>query len=190
MEKSGETLTFDVPAWAHAAGVLELGDAIRPLDQTALADRALFCERIARYCWSYDERRPNLLGACFTVDGVWEGTVLGQVRVGPFEGREAIVGWLSEFWPHQHDQRRHMLLNTIVEEQSADEAVTLSYLLLMSSTGEAVSMETMGFYRTSYRRLGGTWLISCLTAGFDKPFWPGQLKDLSPRGRVRHGVEA
>lgn len=96
--------------------------------------------------------------------------------------------WLSEFWPHQKDQRRHMLLNTIVEEQTGETAVTLSYLLLMSSTGEVMSMESMGFYRTEYRRKGGNWHISRLTAGFDKPFWPGKLKTMSDKGRVRHGV--
>ena len=81
-----------------------------------------------------------------------------------------------------------MLLNTSVEEQTGETAVTFSYLLLMSSTGEAMSMESMGFYRTAYRRQGAVWLISRLTAGFDKPFWPGKLKAMSSRGRVRHGV--
>lgn len=71
--------------------------------------------------------------------------MLGSIPVGPFRGRDAIRNWLSDFWPHQHDQRRHMILNTIVEQQSADSAVTLSYLLLMSSNGEAARLETTGF---------------------------------------------
>ena len=114
--------------------------------------------------------------------------MLGQVSIGPFEGREAIVDWLGKFWPHQRDQRRHMLLNTIVEEQTDDTAITLSYLLLMASTGEVVSMESMGFYRTVYRRQDLYWQISRLTAGFDKPFWPGKLDAMSASGRTRHGV--
>lgn len=114
--------------------------------------------------------------------------MLGQVSIGPFEGREAIVDWLGKFWPHQRDQRRHMLLNTIVEEQTDVTAITLSYLLLMASTGEVVSMESMGFYRTVYRRQDLDWQISRLTAGFDKPFWPGKLDAMSASGRTRHGV--
>jgi len=179
---------YTFPAWAHAAGILSLGEAIRPGSDGAAADRALFCERIARYCWAYDERRLDRLGDCFTEDAVWEGNVLGKLPIGPFEGRERIVGWLSEFWPHQKDQRRHMLLNTIVEEQTADTGATLSYLLLMSSTGDTMSMEAMGFYHTTYLRQGDQWRISRLTAGFDKPFWPGKLEKMSARGRARHGV--
>ena len=188
MGSDGEASEIVVPAWAHSAGILELGEAVRPAHDTATADRLLILERIARYCWAYDERRHDRLGECFTEDAVWEGNVLGKVSIGPFEGRDKIVRWLSEFWPHQKDQRRHLILNTIVENHTAETALTLSYLLLMSSTGDAMSMESIGFYRTAYRREGEIWQISRLTAGFDKPFWPGKIDKMSPRGRARHGV--
>lgn len=177
-----------LPAWAHAAGLLDLGPAVRVAGPEAAMDRALITERIARYCWAYDERRLELLSGCFTQDAVWEGNVLGRIVIGPFAGRPKIERWLSEFWPHQHDQRRHMLLNTIVEQQTADTALTLSYLLLLASTGTAATIESIGFYKTAYRRVGGEWLISHLTAGFDKPFWPGDIDTMSERGRKRHGV--
>ena len=177
-----------VPAWAHKAGILDLRSPEPATDRCDATDRAACCERIARYCWAYDERRTDRLRDCFTQDAIWEGSVLGQLSIGPFEGREAIVDWLGKFWPHQKDQRRHMLLNTIVEEQTDVTAVTLSYLLLMASTGEVVSMESMGFYRTVYRRQGLIWRISRLTAGFDKPFWPGKIDAMSASGRARHGV--
>jgi len=190
-ELTSETRPSDplrMPAWAHAAGILNLGPAVRTEGPDAAIDRALICERIARYCWSYDERRLELLAGCFTEDAVWEGNVLGRVPIGPFVGRDRIAAWLSEFWPHQHDQRRHMLLNTIVEEQTGETATTLSYLLLMASTGTAASIESMGFYKVNYRREGGDWFISHLSAGFDKPFWPGDIDQMSNRGRARHGV--
>jgi len=188
MAAVSEPEPFSTPGWAHKAGILDLGSPVAPAVQCEASDRADFCERIARYCWAYDERRIDRLRDCFTPDAIWEGTVLGQVSIGPFEGRDAIVDWLSKFWPHQRDQRRHMLLNTIVEEQTAVTATTLSYLLLMASTGEAVSVESMGFYRTTFCRQDLAWRISRLTAGFDKPFWPGKLDDLSASGRTRHGV--
>ena len=179
---------LSIPAWAHRVGMLELGSPGPPAECCEASDRAAIGERIARYCWAYDERRIELLGDCFTSDAIWEGNVLGEIPIGPLEGREAIVAWLSKFWPHQKDQRRHMILNTIVEALQGDEAVTLSYLLLMASTGDAVSMESMGFYKVAYRREGSNWRIARLTAGFDKPFWPGKLETMSDRGRARHGV--
>ncbi len=175
-----------LPAWGHTARLLALEDSV-PASSTA--DRLLFTERIARYCWAYDERRKDALARCFSEDAVWEGNVLGQVPIGPFQGRERIVTWLTEFWPHQHDQRRHMLLNTIVETQRPDFAVTLSYLLLMSSNGKRVAVETSGFYRVEYIRTPDEWQIGRLTAGFDAPFWPGELDSLSARGKARHGID-
>ena len=186
--ESASTVELRIPAWAHTAGILNLGEAVRADGPDAAMDRALITERIARYCWSYDERQLDLLAGCFTEDAVWDGNVLGVIPIGPFVGREKIRDWLSEFWPHQHDQRRHMLLNTIVEEQTGETATTLSYLLLMASTGDVASIESMGFYKVQYRREGEKWLISHLNAGFDKPFWPGALDKLSIRGRKRHGV--
>ena len=179
-----------LPAWGHASGLIRLGEASAPFDTAACADRFLITERLARYCWSYDERRVELLGACFTEDGVWEGNVLGRIPIGPFTGRERIAAWLSEFWPHQKDQRRHMLLNTLVEAQTPQTAATLSYLILMSSKGEHPSVETVGFYRTEQVKVGEQWLIRRLTAGFDAPFWPGNIDKMSARGRARHGVNS
>ena len=81
-----------------------------------------------------------------------------------------------------------ILVQAVVPILKGDTATTLSYLLLMASTGAVASIESMGFYKVAYRREGGHWFISRLTAGFDKPFWPGDLEKMSNRGRVRHGV--
>lgn len=150
--------------------------------------RALIAERPARYCWGYDERRPELLEDCFTEDAVWEGDVGAAQAVGPIQGRQAIVDWLTSFWPHQSDQRRHILLNTLIERQAAAEATTLSYLLLLSAKGDRVSLETTGFYRLELVGSEGGWRIRHLFAGFDAPFWPGRIEDLSERARRRHGL--
>lgn len=178
-----------LPAWAHRCGVLQLAESTPPADAVAACERMLVIERVHRYCLGYDERRAELLGNCFTADGVWEGSVTGSVAIGPFRGREAIVKWLTEFWPHQRDQRRHMVLNTVVESQTATTARTLSYLLLLSSNGEQARFETMGFYRTDLLRESDAWRISHFFAGFDAPFWPGKLRDLSDAGKRRHGVD-
>lgn len=174
-----------LPGWAHHSGALTMGTGAPGADADAAR---LVIERVARYCWAYDERRADLLADCFTEDGVWEGNVLAKVPVGPFNGRARILKWLTEFWPHQHDQRRHMLLNNLLESLSEDNAVTLSYLLLMSSDGKAPKLECTGFYRCEQVRQGDVWRIARMTACFDAPFWPGQLETMSERGKRRHGV--
>jgi hypothetical protein len=177
-----------LPAWGHGSGLLSLRDSVAPSDAPEAADRLLIIERIYRYCWGYDERRLEQLSACFTEDAIWEGSVLGKVRIGPFVGRAKIVDWLAGFWPHQHDQRRHMILNTIVEEQTKSSATTLSYLILASSNSTAVAVETTGFYKVKCRRSESVWQIEHLLAGFDAPFWPGDIRRMSDAGRARHGI--
>lgn len=178
-----------LPAWAHRVGVLELAESTPPPDAAQAAERMLVIERLHRYCLGYDERRTDRLANCFTADGIWEGSVTGRVPIGPFRGRDAIVSWLTEFWPHQRDQRRHMVLNTVVEAQTVSAARTLSYLLLLSSNGEQARFETMGFYRLTLRREPDAWRIAHFFAGFDAPFWPGKLRELSDAGKRRHGVD-
>ncbi len=82
-----------------------------------------------------------------------------------------------------------MILNTIVDTQTADSATTMSYLLLMSADGKTVKLATSGFYRVQLRRDGDIWQIARLTAGFDAPFWPVELSRMSASGRARHGID-
>lgn len=176
------------PAWGHAVGALAMRRPIVPQERSPAIERCLITERPSRYCWGYDERRADLLGECFTQEAVWEGTVAGAQRVGPLTGREKIIDWLTEFWPHQHHQPRHVLLNTVIEEQSENYARTLSYLLLTTARRGEVALSTTGFYRLELARVGGSWQIVHLFAGFDAPFWPGKLERLGERGRARHGI--
>lgn len=174
----GEPL-HPAPAWASSAGVLD------PLAQSGLGSPL---DVVHRYCWSYDERRAEALRDCFAEDGVWEGLVMGEIPIGPFAGGATILEWLTRFWPHQHDQRRHMIVNPLVVEDGPGEATVLAYLLLMSARDSAAKLETTGFYRVRVRHEEDRWRIVHLFGGFDAPFWPGKLEQLSERGRRRHGI--
>ena len=170
MTKRGYDMTQPEPAWARAAGHAQ----VRPLgaddDPGRAADRIMIAERIHRYGWGYDERDRDLLADCFTADGVWEGNIMGGDRVGPFEGREAVVSFLADFWAIQTDQRRHIFTNVVVDDLAADRAVAHAYLLLTATTDAAMTPVTNGPYRLHMRRDDGVWRIERLVAGFDAPF--------------------
>lgn len=158
------------PAWARQNGLVDMRP-LRSHDESSPAvDRALIAERVYRYGWGYDERHRDLLADCFTSDAVWEGNVMGEQPVGPLEGRDAIVGWLAEFWDQQHDQRRHIFTNVIIDELTASTAVAHAYLLLTASAGAAMTPVTAGPYRLMMRKEPDSWRIERLVAGFDAPF--------------------
>lgn len=176
------------PAWAHRTGVVALRTEAERSVSPPLDPRSALQEVIHRYCWAFDERRADLLRECFTEDGTWEASVMGETRVGPFLGQDQVQEWLSRFWDHQRDQRRHMILNFVVEDLQADRATALAYLLLMGSSDAGSRMETVGFYRLDYRNDGGTWRIASLSAGFDSPFWTMDVSEMSPRVRQLFGI--
>ncbi len=176
------------PAWEHRTGAVQLRTTAERSVVPALDARQALQEVIHRYCWAFDERRADLLRECFTEDGTWEASVMGETRVGPFDGQAQVQEWLARFWDHQRDQRRHLILNFIVEDLHEDRATALAYLLLMGSSDAASRMESVGFYRLDFRSDAGTWRIKSLVAGFDSPFWKMDVSEMSPRVRQLFGI--
>ena len=161
--------TTDLPGWAHATGLLALTpESTRGLEPTPA--HAAMIDRMSRYAWAFDERRPDLLADNFTEDATWTADIRGEQRIGPHVGRDAIVAFMSGFWPEQTDQRRHMILNHLVTELDGDSGTIISYHLLMSAAAELVPV-TSGFYSVRMRHeADGCWRISSLLAGYDIPF--------------------
>jgi len=158
------------PAWARAFGHAQVKAQVADPDAGRAADRVMIAERVHRYGWGYDERDRELLGDCFTADGVWEGSIMGGDKVGPFEGRDAVVAFLTEFWTVQTDQRRHIFTNVVVDDLTDNSAVAHAYLLLTASSDSTMTPVTNGPYRLIMRKEAGNWRIARLVAGFDAPF--------------------
>ena len=159
------------PAWGHASGLLKIGrDAV--LEPEQLADRLAIIDRMYRYAWSFDERQLEMLTDCFAKDATWEAHLTGTSTIGPFVGRVVVVAFMSSCWADQLVQRRHLIMNAVVEDQSADEATLLTYHLLVSTTKDTgVVPVTTGFYRVRMNKSAkGHWRIHSLIAGYDVPF--------------------
>ena len=78
-------------------------------------------------------------------------------RMDPPPGREALVGYLADFWKTQTDQRRHVLSNAIVESDSPREPVMSFYLTLYATQDRklravATGPRTVVRYRRRRRR--------------------------------------
>jgi hypothetical protein len=168
---SAETGLQPPPAWATSIHQADVQGLTPARDAGPAIDRVLIAERIYRYGWSYDERDRAALGDCFTEDGVWEGRIMGRDEVGPFEGRAAILDFLTAFWDEQADQRRHIFTNVVVDGLGGTQASAHSYLLLTASSDASMTPVTAGPYRFDMvKDSDDVWRIRRLTGGWDAPF--------------------
>ena len=158
------------PGWAHSAGLVSLGSGPTQIDHGLLPQRILIAERMYRYGWAFDERQEHALGECFTDDATWEANIMGVDSIGPHVGRMAILEFMMGFWPAQKDQRRHMIMNVIIESLNERSANVLCYHLLMSAYMGNLIPITAGFYRVEMLNENDVWKIHRLLAGYDLPF--------------------
>ena len=158
------------PGWAKVSGHAILVPLTNGVPGENGVDRFLIAERIFRYGWAYDERDRELLGDCFTSNGIWEGDIMGTTAVGPFVGREAIVEFLTGFWSDQTDQRRHIFTNIVIDGLTSHEATAHAYLLLTASSDSMMTPVTTGPYRFELVKGDDSWRLQRLVGGFDAPF--------------------
>ncbi|HWI22475.1 MAG TPA: nuclear transport factor 2 family protein [Baekduia sp.] len=160
-----------VPAWGAANGLIDLRKPVSTSSSEEALDRLLIAETVNRYGMAYDERREDVLSDCFTEDGVFDGSVAGAFEVGPYEGRDAVVQWLKDIWETQADQRRHCVLNLIVDDLAPESATVTAYMVLTGAENGAARLITTGFYRLNMAKEDdGIWRIAHFSAGFDAAF--------------------
>jgi hypothetical protein len=161
---------MSTPGWGSATGNLKIYEATNDLTLNIVLDRIAITDRIYRYAWAFDERRIDALGNCFTNDAVWEGNTQGLMPVPPINGRKLITDWLSGFWLHQKDQRRHHMFSIVIDNQGATEADAMVSLSLISASELKIKIVLTSFYKLHLLKEGNTWRISYLFEGFDVAF--------------------
>jgi hypothetical protein len=158
------------PGWGRSNGFVNVGVTMDDLSPVRVSDRLLVLDVINSYAWSYDERDLASLERAFTVDAVWDGSVAGSAQVGPYQGRDEIVAWLTGHMNSQVDQRRHVIANPTFVSQTDTTAVVNTYLVLTSVSGGKARLVTSGFYKFELQKVAGAWAISHIFGGFDGPF--------------------
>ena len=134
------------------------------------AKRLHIIETLNRYAWSYDTRDLDLMRECFAADGVFDITLEGTDGWGPYEGREAIVGWLASIMEGQTDQRRHCVTNLIFRSLADTTALVESYLVLTAVEDGALRVVCTGTYHDRMVVENGRWVIRHKTLKLDNAF--------------------
>ncbi len=124
------------------------------------AARLVIHELLSRAAYGYDERDTEMLADCFAEQATMTMRIAGGDLIGPFEGREAIMGLMTGAMAEQNDVRRHVISNVFFLRESAEHAEVVSNLTLLATENGAIQLVSAGIYRDQVVREGAGWRIS------------------------------
>lgn len=126
-------------------------------------------DTIARASWAADEHDADMLADSYMPDAT-SRIDIGDVELPTAQGRDFIVGFMTQFWSQQTDQRRHYHSNWQVEALSDSSATVVSLGLIVVITDSEASILTTGWYRDQLINQGDRWRIQARHLHLDKPF--------------------
>lgn len=133
-------------------------------------DRLAIQELMARVAFALDERDLAMLEACFAEDAVMSLRIAGGDLVGPFEGREAIMGLMKGSMEQQTDQRRHLVSNLFIDNADGEQPRVTSNLSLAATEKGVIQLISAGIYRDEVRRQGDRWILVRRHIDLDLPY--------------------
>ncbi len=135
----------------------------------AAADKLAIQELLGRAAYGYDERDMDMLASCFASDASLTMRVAGGELIGPFEGRESILGLMRDSMARQGDVRRHVVSNIFFLEEGARPVVVSNLTLLATGSGETALLSA-GVYRDTVARAGAGWQLARRHIDLDSPY--------------------
>ncbi len=135
-----------------------------------MADRQAINDLFADYAWAMDDRDFDLLAQVFHEDASFVIYIPEVDPVGPFSPGSAVVEFISETTKGQTDQRRHVITNLRVDEESESDAkVTATLTLIVIDEGK-LTVQSTGVYTAECVADGDRWQFREFALALDLPF--------------------
>lgn len=136
-----------------------------------MADRMAIEQLFADYAWPMDTREWPVLATVFTEDASFTITIAGEPAVGPIVGRDEIVEFCSSTVGDQTDQRRHVITNVRIVNETDTSADVYAMLTLIVIADGALDVKSTGVYTTTaVEESDGAWRFSSMLLELDLPF--------------------
>jgi SnoaL-like domain len=159
------------PSWATRTGLVRLAGPDRTTADAQAIDKILCVETIHRFAFCYDEQDEPGLTDCFCAEAVLRATTAGTEDYGTYEGRDAVVAWLTAYWDRTRDQRRHIVTSAMVDELAEASARVTTMLLVTAAQDGTFRPVTAGVYSAVlHKESDGVWRIRRFDLGFDASF--------------------
>ena len=126
-------------------------------------------ELLSKAAYAYDERDEKMLADSFAAEAQFSMRIAGGDLVGPFLGRDGIMGLMTTSMAEQSDVRRHIVSNIFFDE-SGEHPVAISNLTLVATEHGEIRLLTAGVYRDTVVHEGGQWRVLNRYLEMDKPY--------------------
>lgn len=130
-----------------------------------MADLNAVLNLFARYGHANDVRDMDIMEQCFTEGSTFALQIAGGTELGPFEGREAVLGFIGPTLEGQTDIRKHVLSNYWLKGDEAH-----CYLSLIVTDNGETELKTVGLYECTVAEEGGELKFSRMNLGLDNGF--------------------
>jgi hypothetical protein len=131
-----------------------------------MIDQSTLQQLFATYAWGMDGKEFHLLNEVFTADATFGGTIAGGEGFGPFEGRDAVVGFITDVTKGQGDQRRHVITNTRVQGPTS----AIANLTLIVVADGKLTVQATGVYSVELAQEDGAWRFESMILALDLAF--------------------
>lgn len=130
-------------------------------------DRDAIEQLYAEFAWAIDANHFELLGEVFAEQATMTLEIAGMDNpVGVFEGRAAIIEFISGAVTEQTDVRRHVITNVRTE---GDDVATATLSLFVTENGE-LEVRTTGVYRCRLGEEAGALRFTSMHTALDRGF--------------------
>lgn len=130
-------------------------------------ERDAIAQLFAEYAWAVDADNFDRMGELFTESATLTLEIAGMDNpVGVFEGRNAIVEFISGAVSAQTDVRRHVITNVRTE---GNDAATATLSLFVTDNGE-LEVKTTGVYRCGVGEEAGTLRFTSMHTALDRGY--------------------
>ena len=131
-----------------------------------MADLTAVMNLFAKYAYANDVRDMAIMESCFTEDATFALQIAGGPELGPFEGREAVLGFIRPSLEAQTDLRRHVMSNYRVPGGEKADA----YLSLIVTDNGVTELKSAGLYECEVAEDGGDLRFRRMNLALDNGF--------------------
>ena len=127
-------------------------------------------ELLARSAYALDERHIDMLRDTFSEGASLVIDIAGVDGEMSFQGREAIMGLMTDSMEEQKDQRRHVVTNMFFESEGDARASVVSNVTITSVENASIRLVTTGLYSDEVVLEGGQWRIGARRIELDMAY--------------------